>query len=66
MGSGVSTRVRKAKAAAEALGAESSPPVAVPVLLGSSAGGDVGDMAESTAGASKMPPPPVITRHAAC
>jgi len=56
MGSGVSTP----KAAEEALGAESSPPV-----MDSSAGGDVGDKAES-ADASKMHPPPVITSHAAC
>ena len=52
---------RGTKAAKKPLGAESSPPV-----LDSSAGGDVGDKAESTADASKMPPPPVITRHAAC
>jgi len=49
------------KAAEETLGAESSPPV-----VDSSAGGDVGDKAESTAYASKMHQPPVITRHAAC
>jgi len=58
-----STRGRKAKEAAEALGAESSL-VVVPALPGSSAGGDVGK--STPADASKMPPPPVITRHAAC